>query len=48
MGITQERLAAALGMTATFIGLMERGVRPIEPRTRLAAFYLRDNPQELD
>jgi hypothetical protein len=48
MGITQTRLADALGMTGTFVGLMERGVRPIEPRTRLAALYLRDNPQELD
>ena len=48
MGITQTRLGHALGMTGTFIGLMERGIRPIEPRTRLATLYLRDNPQELD
>ena len=34
LGMTQADMAAALGMTSVFIGMMERGERPIEPRTR--------------
>jgi transcriptional regulator with XRE-family HTH domain len=33
LGLTQEQLAAALDMTPTYIGLMERGVKAIEVRT---------------
>lgn len=36
LGWTQGRMAAELDMSATFIGLMERGDRPIERRTELA------------
>ena len=35
--MTQAELAAAIGMTGTSIGLMERGDAPIEQRTELAA-----------
>jgi len=40
LGWTQERLAAELGMTKTFIGMMERNDRQIEKRTALAVRYL--------
>ena len=44
LGWTQAQMAAALDMSGTFIGLMERNAKPIERRTALAALYLRDNP----
>lgn len=44
IGMSQGQFAEALGLTGTFIGLMERGVKPIEKRTALAVLYLRDNP----
>lgn len=40
MGLTQAELAEAIGMTATSIGLMERGAAPIEKRTAMAVLYL--------
>jgi len=40
LGMTQAEMADAIGMTATSIGLMERGVAPIEKRTIQAARYL--------
>ena len=39
--MTQGELAEALGLTTTFIGLMERGVKGIEKRTELAVRYLK-------
>lgn len=36
LGLSQQTLAAELGLTQTFIGLMERGEKPIERRTELA------------
>lgn len=36
LGWTQGRLASELGLSATFIGLMERGDKAIERRTALA------------
>lgn len=45
MGMTQGAFAAALGLTGTFIGLMERGERPIERRTAFAARYLAEHPE---
>ncbi|SMF70471.1 helix-turn-helix domain-containing protein [Allosphingosinicella indica] len=36
-GLTQGELAKRLGLTETFIGMMERGAKPIELRTQLAA-----------
>lgn len=42
LGLTQEQLAETLGLTQTYIGLMERGAKPIEPRTALAVYYLRE------
>lgn len=40
LGMTQADMAAALGMTSVFIGMMERGERPIELRTVLAVRHL--------
>ncbi|KKW93974.1 helix-turn-helix domain-containing protein [Sphingobium chungbukense] len=40
LGLNQQSMADALGLTATFIGLMERGERPIEARTARAAKQL--------
>ncbi|QAY78689.1 helix-turn-helix domain-containing protein [Sphingosinicella sp. BN140058] len=40
MAMSQGGLAEALGLTGTFIGMMERGVKPIERRTILAVRYL--------
>ena len=48
LGLTQDEMGAALGLTKTFIGMMERGDKPIERRTALAALYLRDNPSAVD
>ncbi|MGK6324646.1 helix-turn-helix transcriptional regulator [Sphingomonas sp. DT-51] len=39
-GLTQDQLAAAIGMSRVSIGLMERGQAPIERRTELAVRYL--------
>lgn len=36
LGMTQHELAEALGLTPQFIGMMERGEKPIELRTVLA------------
>lgn len=44
LGFSQTQMAVALGLTQTFIGMMERGIKHIERRTALAALYLRDNP----
>jgi len=40
LGMTQAMLAEELGLTTTFIGLMERDAKPIERRTELAMRYL--------
>ena len=40
LGLTQAALAEKLALTGTFIGLMERGSNPIEPRTDLSVRYL--------
>lgn len=40
LGLTQAGLAERLGLTGTFIGMMERDDKPIEPRTDLAVRYL--------
>jgi transcriptional regulator with XRE-family HTH domain len=40
LGMTQAGLAEALGISRVFVGLMERGERPVEKRTALAMFYL--------
>ncbi|MAN12845.1 MAG: hypothetical protein CMN72_02255 [Sphingomonas sp.] len=44
LGWTQARMAAELDMSPTFIGLMERGERPIERRTALAVRALEIDP----
>lgn len=36
LGLTQVQLAEALDVTETFIGMMERGERPVQTRTELA------------
>jgi transcriptional regulator with XRE-family HTH domain len=38
--MTQVEFAEAMGVTSTFVGMMERGDKPIERRTELAALYL--------
>lgn len=40
LGWGQRKFADEIGMTQTFVGMMERGERPIELRTALAARYL--------
>ena len=40
LAMTQEEFGQALGLTSTFIGMMERGEKPIEGRTALAAQQL--------
>lgn len=40
LGWGQRKFAEEIGMTQTYIGLMERGEKPIEKRTELAARYL--------
>jgi len=38
--MTQGQMAEALGLTGTFVGMMERGDKPIEKRTALAVQQL--------
>lgn len=38
--LSQAEFADELGVTATFVGMMERGEKAIEKRTELAALYL--------
>jgi transcriptional regulator with XRE-family HTH domain len=40
MKMNQLKFAALLGLSPQFIGMMERGERPIGPRTELAARYI--------
>lgn len=40
LGLTQKALAEALDVTETFVGLMERGQRPIRTVTELAGWCL--------
>lgn len=44
-GMTQAEMAEAIGMTATSIGLMERGA-PIEKRTALAVRYVVEHAEK--
>lgn len=41
LGMTQDAFAEAMGMTRVFIGMMERGDRPISPETERKARFLR-------
>lgn len=45
MNLSQAALAQALGLTPQFIGMMERGEKPIEPRTAMSVIYLVDHPE---
>ena len=45
MNLRQASLAQALGITPQFVGMMERGEKPIEPRTALSVLYLVDHPE---
>lgn len=47
MGLSQADLAEHLGLSRVFIGLMERGDKPIEARTELAVLYLVEHPERL-
>lgn len=40
LGLTQGELAEQLGLSSTFVGLMERDAKPIERRTELAVQHL--------
>jgi len=48
LGWTQAQLAGALGLTETYVGLMERGVHAIEKRTELATLHLLANEEAAD
>jgi DNA-binding XRE family transcriptional regulator len=43
MSLTQGQLADELGLSPQFIGMMERGEKPIEVRTELAVRFLLQN-----
>ncbi len=45
MNLRQPALARAMGLTPQFIGQMERGVSPVEPRTAMAVRYLSEHPE---
>lgn len=40
LGWTLERMGDEIGLSKAFVGMMERGEKPIERRTELAARYL--------
>lgn len=44
LGMTQGEMAQRLGVSATFIGMMERGDKPIADRTAISARALRPKP----
>lgn len=44
LGLTQAQLGAALGLTGQFVGFMERGGAPIEPRTTFSMLYIAEHP----
>ena len=44
LGLSQAQLGAALGLTAQYVGFMERGSAPIEPRTALSTLYIAEHP----
>lgn len=48
LGWTLARMAEALAMSETYVGQMERGQKPIERRTALAARYLAEHPDADD
>jgi DNA-binding XRE family transcriptional regulator len=48
LAMTQEEFGKALGLTSTFIGMMERGEKPIEDRTALAARQLFNDRSRLN
>jgi transcriptional regulator with XRE-family HTH domain len=48
LGMTQGEMAAALGITKDYVGLMERGKAPIAQRTRLALSALQPPPSDGD
>jgi transcriptional regulator with XRE-family HTH domain len=45
MNLRQTGLAEALNLTPQFVGMMERGAAPIEPRTEMAVRYLVEHPE---
>jgi transcriptional regulator with XRE-family HTH domain len=47
LGATQAQVGAAIGLSQAHIGLMERGVKPIERRTELAMLWLLEHPEAL-
>lgn len=45
IGLSQVQLAAAIGMTQTYISMMERGTYNVEKRTELAVRYVAEHPE---
>jgi DNA-binding XRE family transcriptional regulator len=45
LGLNQDQLAQALGLSRVFVGMMERGEKAIELRTELAVRYLIEHPE---
>lgn len=43
--MSQTTLGRGLGLSSTFVGMMERGDRPVEPRTAFALRYLFEHPE---
>lgn len=41
MGLSQTALGKEIGLTQTYISMMERGVKPIEKRTAMAVELLK-------
>lgn len=46
MGLSQQELADAMGVSRVLIGQMERAKAPIERRTVLSIRYLSEHPEE--
>lgn len=44
LGYSQAELAVRIGLTRVFVGLMERGVKPVSARTQVAVETLRPKP----
>lgn len=47
LGLTQKAFGARLGLSGDFIGRVEKGSAPIEPRTEIAVRALKPDPLDL-
>lgn len=46
LGLSQLQFATKLGLSRVYVGLLERGIKPVTERTKIAAFGLRPKPIE--